>query len=96
MTHLVLLPSAEAHIRAAHAWYEEQRPGLGDEFLDELHRAFAAIERTPQSYPIVHRHVRRSLVRRFPYAVYFVVLDDELVHVMAVWHGRRAPISFVP
>ena len=33
---------------------------------------------------------RRALVRRFPYAIYFRPVSDEVV-VLAVMHGRRLP-----
>jgi plasmid stabilization system protein ParE len=34
--------------------------------------------------------MRRALVRRFPYAIYFRAAPDEIV-VLAVIHGRRHP-----
>ena len=48
-------PEAETDIEEAAIWYEKQRPGLGDEFLDELRSIFNTISETPAIYPVVHR-----------------------------------------
>lgn len=45
----------------------------------------------PQQYPVVLKGVRRAVLRRFPYAIYFRERDDLLV-VLAVFHGRRNPL----
>ena len=36
---LVLNPEAEGDIEEAYNWYEDQKPGLGEELLDELVRS---------------------------------------------------------
>ena len=43
----------------------------------------------PASFPCVDAEVRRLVVRRFPYAVYFREVGDEVL-VLAV-HGRQDP-----
>jgi toxin ParE1/3/4 len=43
-------------------------------------------------YPAVHGDVRRALLRRFPYSVFFLV-EDDLAIVLAVHHRRRDPAS---
>lgn len=62
---LIIRPEAEADLREAYAWYEEQRPGLGDEFLRAVDDCLAAIRRYPMMHPLVHREARRALARRF-------------------------------
>jgi plasmid stabilization system protein ParE len=39
----------------------------------------------------VYQRVRRVLVRRFPYAVFFVEEGDEMIEVLAVLHQASAP-----
>jgi plasmid stabilization system protein ParE len=87
---VVVRPDAQAEIAAARDWYEERRSALGDEFLGELHDVIARIADRPALYPRVHGDVRRAVLRRFPYAAYFVVADEEIV-VLAVMHGHRHP-----
>jgi plasmid stabilization system protein ParE len=68
---LVLRPQAEAELLDARDWYEDQRPGLGGAFAAEVDRALAGILQAPLAGPRVQGEIRRVLVRRFPYAIYF-------------------------
>ena len=70
--------------------YDEQRPGLGEEFIVEIDQAVAKAAANPERYPIVFGDVRLAVARRFPYAVYFRVRQNSMV-VLAVFHGRRNP-----
>lgn len=74
----------------AFAWYEEQRIGLGGEFRDALDGTVARIARHPLVYAAGDRGLRRALVSRFPYAVYFRIYPDAIV-IVGVMHGRRHP-----
>jgi plasmid stabilization system protein ParE len=87
---VVLEPWARADVADGFLWYEQQRPGLGNEFLAELARVLHAIEQHPEQYAIVRSQTRRALVRRFPYAIFYII-DPNDVAVIAVMHGRRDP-----
>ena len=87
---LELRPEASADIAEAFSWYEEQRPGLGLEFDAELHRTFGGVREMPLGSRLVHRTLRRALVRRFPFSVYYTVNND-LIEIRAVLHYRRHP-----
>jgi len=87
---LVLRPQAEAELLDARDWYADQRPGLGGAFATEVDRTLARIVQAPLTHPRVQGETRRALVRRFPYAIYFHAMPDEIV-VLAVIHGRRHP-----
>ena len=86
---LVVRPAAEADIADAALWYELRSPGPR-EFLRAVDVTLAEAARIPERYPVVHREVRRALLRRFPYGVYFVVAPG-LVTVVACMHVRRDP-----
>ena len=79
---------AEREIHEAARWYDERQPRLGDEFLEAVEQAVALALESPQHYPRIHGHMRRVLVHRFPYAVFFRETADELV-VLGCIHGRR-------
>jgi plasmid stabilization system protein ParE len=83
-------PEAEQDLEDAAAWYAEQRPGLGQEFLDEALRSFRRIAEQPKLYPIVHRDTRRALIRRFPFGVFYRI-EPDFITVVAVMHGSRDP-----
>jgi plasmid stabilization system protein ParE len=86
---LRIQPLAELDVIQAHAWYESQRTGLGDELLDFLDQCFESVLQNPLGYQPVYRETLRALLRRFPYCVYFMVSDIEVV-VIAVLHARRS------
>jgi len=87
---VIVRPEAETDLDEANAWYEEQLPGLGRNFTDEIDRTIEAIRSYPESFALVHRNVRRALTRRFPYAVFYV-LEAERIVVLAVFHQARDP-----
>lgn len=87
---LSLRAEAAADIAEAAAWYEDQRAGLGSEFTRAIRAQLAAIEREPRLYPLVRGDLRRAVIRRFPYAVYFLLEPDAIVAV-ACLHHRRDP-----
>ena len=87
---LVLRAQAEAELLDARDWYDDQRTELGSIFATEVDRALRGILQAPLAYPRVQGEMRRALVRRFPYAIYFQAMPDEIV-VLAVIHGRRHP-----
>jgi len=87
---LVVRDAAERDIVEAARWYEQRSAGLGTEFLRAVDVTFAEITRMPERYPLVRGQARRALLRRFPYAAYFVATAD-LVSVLACLHARRDP-----
>jgi len=91
VTHRVdLTPEAEADIAEAYEWYAERSVELGADFLDRLNERIATIATHPEGYQLVHRTVRRALLRRFPYCLYYVVESDRVV-VVGCFHARRDP-----
>jgi len=48
---VILRPMAEADAEEARQWYEQQKPGLGNQFLDEIARAFAYWKNTRNAVP---------------------------------------------
>ena len=87
---LLLNPEARADVAAASTWYENQRPGLGVEFLAALEECLSRIQEHPLGYHPIHRQVRRVSLRRFPYQVYYTFRPEQ-VHIWAVLHGSRDP-----
>lgn len=87
---LVLTPDARADIAEAHQWYEDQREGLGNEFLERLRDCLDLIKDFPRSCPLVRRNVRRAIMRPFPYCVFYFEYQQNVV-IVAVFQGVRGP-----
>ncbi|MHB8859321.1 MAG: type II toxin-antitoxin system RelE/ParE family toxin [Thermoleophilia bacterium] len=90
MTSLIFHAAAAADVEDAFLWYESQRSGLGDEFLDELSLVLSAINENPIRFPVLHRDTRRALLHRFPYALFYRVLHEKII-IVACMHGKRNP-----
>jgi plasmid stabilization system protein ParE len=90
MRELIVRPDAESDITDAALWYEAQSQGLGSEFLRLADACLADVHRAPAQFPLIRRDARRALLRRFPYAIFFVV-TDAAVDVVACLHVRRSP-----
>ena len=71
-------------------YYEGQSEGLGEKFLAAVDSAFNALERYPEMFSRVHGEVRRAVVSKFPYAVFFCV-EPKRVVVLTVLHTARDP-----
>lgn len=90
---LALRPRAESDIRSAFEWYESQRAGLGEEFLAAVREKLEAVRSFPESNPVIYRDVRRAVVSRFPYLIFYVVRPTR-VAVLAVLHHARNPAAW--
>lgn len=87
---LHFLPEIEEDIIAGYVWYEVKSPGLGEEFLRIFYACAEEIPRNPHLYPKIYNEFRRRLLRRFPYAIYFMVKDDQII-VFGLFHCARDP-----
>ena len=77
-------------LAAGFGYYEGQSDGLGEKFLTGVNSAFDAIERYPEMFAQVHGEVRRAVVSRFPYAIFYRV-ESKRVVVLTVLHTARDP-----
>ncbi|MGA2496614.1 MAG: type II toxin-antitoxin system RelE/ParE family toxin [Tepidisphaeraceae bacterium] len=72
---LEIHPAVEDEVQDAALGYDQKKPGLGDEFLDELSDALKRVLTRPLWFSIVHvikgRDFRRFLLSRFPYSVVY-------------------------
>ena len=82
--------AAELDVAKAQLWYEEQRTGLAAEFHAEFSATQNRLVDTPYIYPVVYRDVRRAVLHRFPYLVWYRVQDSR-VTVLACTHGKTDP-----
>lgn len=87
---LVVSPEAESDIEKAFEWYEDKDEGLGPDLVMEIRSSINRITKGPMAYPIVRGKTRRILLDRFPYSVFYTVVDD-IVKVIGCIHQRRSP-----
>jgi hypothetical protein len=87
---LSFLPEVEEDAYAGYVWYETKSAGLGEDFLRMFYAMAGEISRNPLLYPIIYSEFRRSLLRRFPYAIYFTISDKTII-VIGLFHCARNP-----
>jgi plasmid stabilization system protein ParE len=85
---------ARAEIAEAFDWYLVRSPGAAEAFLTELDVAMGNIVEAPEQFPVVRGRLRRVLLRRFPYAVYYKSYSTG-VSVVGVIHGHRHPATWL-
>ena len=88
---IIVEPEAEADIAEAFDWYENQRAGLGADFVLCVEAAMTAARDRPTSFPYAHSMTRRAIVRRFPYIVLFRD-TSAATSILGVFHSSRDPL----
>jgi toxin ParE1/3/4 len=91
---ITVRPETAREIQEAFDWYEGRNEGLGLEFLRAADASLAGVRRNPLAFPKVHKEVRRVLIRRFPYALFYIVEEESIV-VVACFHAKRDPIDWL-
>ena len=84
-----ILDEAENDIANGISFYEEQRIGLGNYFLDSI---FSDIE-SLHLYAGIHIQINRYyrlLSKRFPFAIYYKI-KNQVIYIYAVLDCRRSP-----
>ena len=81
---------AELDLEEAYQWYEKQVNQLGSEFIRMVDHQLALIQKNPFACPLIYRNIRRKLLPRFPYGLFYVV-EDDLIFVVACFHVKRDP-----
>ena len=97
---LELHPEAQAELRSAALWYEERRPGLGDEFISEISASLDRVRDAPDSYPAWPGTraggppIGKATLQRFPYVIAFERHERQVL-VLAVAHAKRRPLYWL-
>ncbi|OGA26836.1 MAG: hypothetical protein A3I01_11605 [Betaproteobacteria bacterium RIFCSPLOWO2_02_FULL_65_24] len=83
-------PEAEMELIEAAAHYELQVPGLGERFEAEVRRATEVLLEHPNIGSPADPHLRRFILNRFPFTLYYSATFDVL-RVEVVAHQSRRP-----
>jgi len=87
----IITPQAQRDFDKNYWWYEEQYQGLGKEFARCVDAKIAEIQRNPLQFQIIYKDkVRRALVSRFPYSVFYVD-KPKVLSIFAIQRQSRNP-----
>ncbi len=85
-----IVPAAKAELDEAAVFYNNRKPGLELDFLDEVGRTLAYIKEFPNAAAVIRKAARQRRVERFPYGLVYIARDSEII-VIAVAHLKRKP-----
>ncbi len=84
-------PEVADELEEVRSFYESRSPGLGVAFVDEFERQVLRIAAMPERWMVVRKDIRRSLMKRFPYVIYFRCVAQDCIRITVVKHERRHP-----
>ena len=90
MKKVIVHQGAEVELWQAVDYYELKRTGLGLELEKEIRRGLARIQSAPNNWPRKNYDTRCYLLKRFPYAIYYLDLSDT-IWIVAFAHQKRRP-----
>ena len=93
MLSIILSPEAENDVFNAYEWYEKQCSGLGSEFILCIDAEMHSIKRNPKICQTIHKKIRRSVIRRFPYCIFYIEEPDH-IRVLSVFHAHKNPSTW--
>lgn len=91
---IIVRPEAQFEVQNAFDYYEEKSKGLGFEFMRSLDAALQSVKRNPFAYQIIYQDSRRVLLRKFPYALFYIVEETRIV-IIACFHQKQHPIDWI-
>ncbi|MCX6290418.1 MAG: type II toxin-antitoxin system RelE/ParE family toxin [Bacteroidetes bacterium] len=88
---LLLSDDAEHDIDEAFLWYEFQSAGLGKKFIRALESGFITIDLQPNAFPFALRNIRKFVIKKFPFNVYYRINETGQIEIIRVLHHKRKP-----
>lgn len=86
-------PEAQQDIEEALDWYQEKSQELAQALLEAYQQRLFDLGVRPLSFPEVRPGLRRAMLPRFPYHLFFEMVDEHVI-VLAVLHAKRDPQSW--
>ena len=84
-------PAVETELDDVRAYYEKRLPGLGAEFIEEFERQILNIAASPKRWAVTQHDIRRALLKRLPYVIYYRQVSPDRIRMTVVKHQRRHP-----
>jgi len=92
---VIFFLQAKQEMQKAKKYYEEQKTGLGRELANEINKTIERIKENPDQFPValktIKNDIRKALVNRFPYAIYFRIQKILFIEIISVFHTYRDP-----
>ena len=80
--------TAQNMLQDAWWWYEQQLPGLGNRFENEVYATIEKLKFTPFHYSFINDNYRQVLLKHFPYKIIFEIFERDVI-VFAIYHTNQ-------
>lgn len=77
-------------IEDAKEFYNLQKPTLGDTFKNDVKKTIENIKNFPNLYPNITNELKRTVLHRFPYSIFYAITNDTIL-ILSVAHQHRKP-----
>ncbi|MDE3143748.1 MAG: hypothetical protein KGL19_06320 [Bacteroidota bacterium] len=86
---IIIKPIVFLDAEEAILYYENQSSGLGKKFYDQFLLSLNNIQLNPFTHSFVKEPVRRCMVIKFPYKIYYLVYQ-ETIFILGISHAKRS------
>ncbi len=90
----ILLSVAKQELDESIEFYEEQLPGLGVLFRNEILEAIDFICLYPEGHQFITKYTRKCPIRKFPYLILYGIVNNTII-ISTVAHQHRNPRSYL-
>jgi len=85
-----LSDEAESDFDNSYEYYFDESPKVADTFFQRINISLENIKKSPNSFPLVHKTLRKYTVSKFPFVIYYQI-EDVSIKVIAIFHTSRNP-----
>ena len=75
-------------------WYSSIRLGLDNEFILCLETEIETVKRNPLLFKRIYKNIRKTVLHRFPYNMYYLIEENRIV-VLAIAHHKRSRATII-
>ncbi|MEO8567699.1 MAG: hypothetical protein ABI419_01140 [Ginsengibacter sp.] len=86
---IIVKPIVWWDLEEAITWYESERSGLGWDFFIHFEEAKERVLANPNAYQIIIPGVRRILIRKFPYKIFYTISENS-IFLIGLIHAKRS------
>ena len=81
---------AEIDFDKSYAYYYEENPNVADIFFKTISLSLENVKQNPFSFPEIHKNVRKYAIKKFPFVIYYQVIES-VIRIIAIFHTSRNP-----